>query len=131
VLNLALNLAFMRPLQHIGPALASSIAAWGNVAALAFVLHRRGHFVVDAALNRRAARMLVASLAMAAVLLGVQAPLFALVAHHGLVLRLAALGVLVGAGMVAYGAAGQVLGAFNLRQIAGRFARRRRAAAEG
>ena len=33
-LNLALNFCFMVPLQHMGPPLASSIAAWANVALL-------------------------------------------------------------------------------------------------
>jgi len=131
-LNLALNLAFMQPLQHMGPALASSVAAWGNVGGLAWVLHRRGHFVVDHALNQRAARMLAASLVMVLVLIGVQAPVFAAVAHHGFALRLGALMLLVGAGMAAYGAAGQVFGAFDLRQIVARLRRRgRRAVAEG
>lgn len=76
-LNLALNFCFMVPLQHMGPPLASSIAAWANVSALAWVLHRRGQFVVDDLLNRRAARMLGASLAMAAVLFGLEQTVFA------------------------------------------------------
>jgi putative peptidoglycan lipid II flippase len=46
-LNLVLNLAFMVPLAHIGPALATSLAAICNVAGLAVVLVRRGHFVPD------------------------------------------------------------------------------------
>ena len=44
VLNLALNVAFMVPLQHIGPALATQ-RRWCNVALLAWLLARRGHLV--------------------------------------------------------------------------------------
>ena len=51
-LNLALNLAFMVPLAHIGPALATSLAAICNVGGLAFVLLRRGHFAPDRQLRR-------------------------------------------------------------------------------
>ena len=47
-LNLALNVAFMVPLQHVGPALATSLAAIFNVGWLGVVLARRGHLVLDA-----------------------------------------------------------------------------------
>jgi putative peptidoglycan lipid II flippase len=131
-INLALNLAFMVPLQHMGPALASSVAAWANVFFLAWVLHRRGYLVVDDLLNRRAARMLAASLAMALVLFGLQETLFAAVAHRGQVLRGVGLAVLVGGGMATYAAAGQAFGAFDFSDVLRRFSRRRgRAAAKG
>ncbi len=71
-LNLALNLAFMRPLQQMGPALATSLAAMFNLGGLAVVLARRGHLRLDPALRRRAPRMLAAAGAMAVVLLGMQ-----------------------------------------------------------
>src|SRR4029079_6672052 len=63
-LNLALNLAFMVPLQHIGPALATSLAAIFNVAWLWAVLARRGHLVLDAQVRRRSVRMAAAAAAM-------------------------------------------------------------------
>jgi putative peptidoglycan lipid II flippase len=131
-LNLALNLAFMVPLQHMGPALASAIAAWANVAGLAWVLHTRNQFGPDALLNRRATRMVAATTAMGVVLAGLQEAVFPFFAAHGQALRFVGLGLLVGGGMAAYGAAGQAFGAFDMRELAGRLARRRsRAAAEG
>ena len=42
-LNLVLNVAFMRPLQQMGPALATSLAAIFNVVLLGVVLRARGH----------------------------------------------------------------------------------------
>ena len=42
-LNLALNLAFMVPLQHIGPALATSVAAMRQRRGAGVLLRRRGH----------------------------------------------------------------------------------------
>jgi putative peptidoglycan lipid II flippase len=128
-LNLLLNLAFMVPLQHLGPALASSVAAWANVAALVWVLRRRGHFAADAALRRRVPRMLAAALVMVAVLWTMRHSVFvALDTGEGNGLRWLGLMLLVGTGMAAYGVAGQALGAFDLREIAGRLARRRRPA---
>ena len=113
-LNLALNLAFMGPLQHLGPPLASSLAAWANVAALAAVLMRRGHMALDAQLLRVVPRMLLAGVVMAAVLWGLEASVFAqLSARAGW--RWLGLFVLVTGGLAAYGAAGQMLGAFDLR----------------
>jgi len=115
VLNLALNLALMVPLQHIGPPLATSIAAIVNAGALSVLLLRRGFLVPDTQLRRRAPRMGVAAAAMAATLALLQGPLFA---HADAVrgLRWAALAALVLAGLAAYAVAGQVVGAFDLRE---------------
>jgi putative peptidoglycan lipid II flippase len=130
VLNLALNLAFMRPLQHLGPALASSVSAWVNTFALAFMLHRRGHFAADGQLLRRVPRMLLAGLAMAAVLLVLERTVFAaLDTGQGLGLRWVGLALLVSGGMVAYFAAGQILGAFELGPALAVLRRRRRRSA--
>jgi len=113
-LNLALNVAFMVPLRHVGPPLATSLAAGFNLACLAAVLRRRGYLALDARLRRRAPRMLAAAAVMALALALTQHALFTVAAPSG-VLRAAALAVLVAVGMVAYFAAGHLLGAFDLR----------------
>jgi putative peptidoglycan lipid II flippase len=113
-LNLAMNLAFMVPLAHVGPALATSLAAICNVGALGFILYRRGHFRPDVLLGRRVAAMIAASLLMSVVLIGVRTVLFAAPMHG--VLRLAALAALILSGIVAYGVAAQLLGAYDLRE---------------
>ncbi|CAH2600680.1 putative lipid II flippase MurJ [Rhodovastum atsumiense] len=129
VVNLALNFALMGPLQHMGPPLSSSIAAWFNVVLLAWLLHRRGHLATDAELRRRVPRMLAAGLAMTAVLWMVERTVFAaLGGSFGL--RWVALALLVSAGLAAYGVAGQLLGGFDLRKAAQAVLRRRRAPAE-
>ena len=76
-LNLALNVAFMVPLQHIGPALATSLAAMFNVGWLGVVLVRRGQLRLDAQLRRRCVRMLAAAGAMGVALALTQHVLFA------------------------------------------------------
>lgn len=125
-LNLALNFAFMRPFQHLGPPLASAVAAWGNTALLVLLLSRRGHFATDALLRRRVPRMLAAALLMTAAVWALQhGPLASFATAPGL--RWLALGLLVGAGGVVYGLAGQLLGGFDVRAVAATFRRRRRA----
>ena len=126
VLNFALNLALFIPLQHVGPALATSLAAIFNVGALGLVLHRRGFLVADARLRRRLPRIAGSALAMAATLWLLQHRVFDPAVMQGGV-RWAALAVLVGAGVVAYAAAGFALGAFDARELLGQMRRRRAA----
>lgn len=47
ILNIACSLALFPSLQHVGIALATSISAWLNVAGLAILLARRGHFRLE------------------------------------------------------------------------------------
>ena len=124
VLNFALNLALFIPLQHVGPALATSLAAIFNVAALATVLRRRGFLAMDAQLRRRLPRLGGAAVAMAGTLWLTQRLGFdpALMAHG---VRWAGLAALVAGGMVVYATAGQALGGFDLAELAGRLRRRR------
>jgi putative peptidoglycan lipid II flippase len=113
VLNLAMNVAFMVPLQHIGPALATSLAAMFNVFGLGLVLARRGLLRLDAQLRRRSLRMVLAAGAMGTVLWLTQQWLF-MAPLHGMA-RIGALALLVGVGLAAYGAAAMALGAGDWR----------------
>lgn len=124
-LNLVLNLLFMVPLAHVGPALATSVSALVNAAALAVVLSRRGQLVLDARLRRRLPRMAGAALAMAVALWFAEATVFA-AAGTTAGWRWLALAVLVGFGLLAYAAAGQVLGAFDGRELLAMIRRRKR-----
>ncbi len=123
--NIVLNIAFMRPLQHMGPALAASVAAWFNVVALAVVLKRRGFFAPDSALLRHVPRMVMASVAMVGALLGLQAWVFD---GLGGGWRWLGLAVLVGGGGLVYGVSGEVIGAFHLREMVRSLRRRPRVA---
>ena len=125
-LNLALNFAFMTPLQHVGPALATSLSAVFNCLLLGVVLSRRGQLAVDARLRGRMLRMAVAALAMATALWAANAVVF-VPSEEVRGLRWAGLGALVALGLGAYGLAGQVLGAFDVRELRDRLRRRSRA----
>ncbi len=110
VLNLVLNLLFMVPLRHVGPALATSLAAWANVSALAVLLIRRRWFTADRRLHRRIPRMVLAAGAMTVALwIGERTvfnPLSKLPAGHAV-----ALAVLVLIGLGVYAVLAHLLGA--------------------
>jgi putative peptidoglycan lipid II flippase len=112
-LNLAMNVAFMVPLQHIGPALATSLAAVFNVGALGVVLVRRGHLTLDAQLRQRGVRIAAATVAMGAALWLAQQTLFS-APLHGMA-RIVALTELIVAGIVTYGMAALLFGAIDWR----------------
>ncbi|WP_428486715.1 murein biosynthesis integral membrane protein MurJ [Rhodopila sp.] len=123
VLNLCLNVAFMVPLAHVGPALATSIAAICNVTGLAAVLMRRGHLRPDQQLQRRVGGMIAASVTMGLVLLVMRHMLFGM-ESHGIFRMISLVGLIIG-GMVTYAAAAQAFGAYRLRDVTSMMFRRR------
>jgi putative peptidoglycan lipid II flippase len=123
--NLALNLALIVPLAHVGPPLATAIASSVNVFLLYRTLRKRGDFAPDARLKRRVGRLALAALLMGAVLWWLQG--YAAPYTQGTwTIRLAALAALVGGGALVYAAATFLMGAFTRDDL--RFLRRRRAA---
>ena len=114
--NLVLNLLFIVPLAHVGPPLATAIASTVNVALLYRELTRRGHFVVDARLRRRAWRMLVAALVMG-VAMWLLNDLFRPFVTGRSLERWGAMIVLVATGGVVYAVATFATGAFRLGDI--------------
>jgi putative peptidoglycan lipid II flippase len=123
-LNLAMNLAFMRPLQHVGPALATSLAAVFNMLWLGGVLVKRGQLRLDWAVRRHSLGMVAAAATMGMALWLTQRSLFATPIHG--VERGAALAALVVVGILTYGAAALLFGAGDLRAMAEMLTRRRR-----
>jgi len=123
-LNLAFNLALAvyGPFAHVGVAMATALASWVNAAALWVLLRRRGQIAFDARLRARAQRMLAAALLMGAAVLGSARLLAPASDDRGL--RWAALALLVVLGGAVYGALGQGLRAFDLREVARQFRRR-------
>ena len=66
--NIVLMLVLMKPMGHVGIALAASASAWLNTILLGVVLVRRGDFAMDARLRRRLPRILLAAAGMVGVL---------------------------------------------------------------
>ena len=123
-INLLGNLALIVPLQHMGPPLATAIASTVNVAMLYVTLVRRGHFELDARLRRRAPRLLLAAVLMAAALWYGQ-DLMAPYVQGTWLVRGLALAALVSAGCLVYGLATIATGAFTRDDL--QLLRRRRA----
>jgi putative peptidoglycan lipid II flippase len=115
--NLALNLAFMNVLGHVGVALATSIAAWVNGGLLVWLLVRRGHLVLDRRCRRVLPRLVLASAIMAAAVFafGVALPGLGNVLRAGLMILI---------GMAGFTLAGMALGAFHPRDVLRQLRRR-------
>lgn len=124
LVNLALNLALIKPLQHMGPPLATAAASTVNVALLYWTLRKRGHFAPDHRLRRRAWRLALSALAMGGVLWALQGYLTPYT-HGTWLVRGLAMAALAGAGCLVYAIATFVLGAFTRDDLG--FLRRRRA----
>jgi putative peptidoglycan lipid II flippase len=125
-LNFGLNLLLMHPLRHVGPPLASSLAAIANVSMLSVVLVRRGHLRPDRRTISRLCRMAAAAAIMAFLLALVQREFLPAVGTLPTMRRLSALAVLVALGMGSYGAALHVLGVARLDAVTGAIRRRLR-----
>ncbi len=127
-LNLALNLALMRPLGYLGPPLATSLAAFCNAGLLAALLARAGDLRPDRAFLGRIGRVLAASLVMALALALAQAALLG--AWPALMVNplgaIAMLALLIPFGLACYGIAGLGLGAFTLDLLRDMLRRRSR-----
>jgi putative peptidoglycan lipid II flippase len=124
VLNIALAALLMLPMQHVGIALAASLANWFNALLLGIVLYRRGFLQFDARLIRRLPRTCAATAAMAAA------------SYAGLRLaqpwldgpfvdRATALAVLITAGCVVFAASATLFGAARPAEIKALFRRSR------
>ena len=110
MVNILLNLFLMELWGHVGIALASSVAAWVNAAALAMVLKRRGQLSIDARLTQRGPKIALASAGMAAGLLGLERLMAA--AYAGpYVANIFALALLIFGGVLMFGGLAHVLGA--------------------
>lgn len=119
--NALLAVAFMFALKpydlgHLGIALATSITGWVNALMLARGLAKRGHFRLDGRAKRHIWPMLAASLVMGAALLGLAGLLEDWIGgpEH---LRIAALAIIVVAGLALYLTAAQIMGAMDLREL--------------
>ncbi len=71
VLNITLSLILMKPLGHIGLALATAISAWVSFVIMAFILFKRSHLKPTPALLKRLLMQVVSACLMTCLLYGV------------------------------------------------------------
>jgi putative peptidoglycan lipid II flippase len=114
--NLVLNLAFIIPLKHMGPPLATALASTVNVWMLYHTLKKRGHFEADGRLRRKVPRLALAAIAMGVVLFFV-APMIQPYLSGSIVRRVGGLIGLVGAGVAVYGLACFLTGGFVVEDL--------------
>jgi putative peptidoglycan lipid II flippase len=104
LVNIILLFVLAGPLRHVGNATATTVAGWANALGLAWVLHRQGHLRLDARNRARLPRILLASLAMAALVALVAPAIGPMLSHGSIPRRGLGLAGLVGLGMVSYAA---------------------------
>ncbi len=100
--NLMLNLLLIEPLEHVGLAIATSVAGWLNALLLGTILYRRGTFHPSYHLLRTLGWYLLASCVMAIGLYGLHQQLLANWYHQGVFMQSAATMLLVMAGTTLY-----------------------------
>lgn len=125
VANMVLCVALFAVLKHVGCALATSLAGWLNVALIAIGLWRLGLFRPSRAFFSRLVRMILAS-----ALMGVAVWALAGLAKPWLygdlrVVRLSAMGAVVGTGLVVYFALILVFRVTTVTELRSKFRRRR------
>ncbi|HEX8125908.1 MAG TPA: murein biosynthesis integral membrane protein MurJ [Allosphingosinicella sp.] len=107
--NVALNFLLIPPFGIAGLAAAIAIASWLNCAILYVILHRRGHFRVEAWLASRIFRQFLAGVAMVAALIAVRMLLGGWFTG-GVGRRMIGVAAIVGVGLAVYFPAAWLLG---------------------
>jgi len=124
VANIALNFILIPPFGIAGLASAIALCSWLNCVILYVILHRRGHFRIEAWLASRIARQLLAGAAMVAALIAIRMGLsswFAGSVGH----RLAGVMAIVGGGMIVYFPLVWILGGTDRDELRSLLSRRR------
>jgi putative peptidoglycan lipid II flippase len=114
--NIAVGVALLHTLEHVGLALATAVAAWLNAGLMAATLFRRGHWRADWRLMDKAWRIALSTLIMVAALMGM-ARLGAGFFAAGGGVRILALVVLVSVGGGVYALAALALGAARIADL--------------
>jgi putative peptidoglycan lipid II flippase len=109
VVTVGLNFALVPVLGVVGLALAGAVGAWANIVMLSVVLARRGFFRLPPRVVGRLLRIALASAVMGACLWGLMQVLAPWLAG-AMIMRLAAIGAIIGLSLVTYGASTVALG---------------------
>lgn len=116
LINLFFNLTLSGPLRHVGMALATSIAGWANVAAMGWILHKRGVFTPDALLKSRLMKMTGASVVMMGSL-AVADSFFVASYQGGILEKTLGLCTVICCGVLVYGVAIMASRAYDMAQV--------------
>jgi putative peptidoglycan lipid II flippase len=115
-INFGMAVGLSPIIGFIAAAWGTTLAGWGTVLLLWFMSRKMGEAAqMDARFQNRIVRIVLASLAMGAILYGLNAILLPLLANPAW--KLPVLLALVGTGMVSYFGIGQLIGAFRLSEF--------------
>lgn len=70
IVNIILNIVLLKPLKHVGIAIATSLSAWISTAILGFLLYRKGYLAIDLELKQFFIRLITVSALSASLLKG-------------------------------------------------------------
>mgnify|MGYP000283016135 FL=1 len=116
VINFGMAVGLSPIIGFVAAAWGTTLAGWGTVLLLWIMSRKMGEAAqVDARFQNRIVRIILASLAMGAILYGLNALLLPLLANPAW--KLPVLLALVGAGIVSYFGIGQIIGAFRLSEF--------------
>lgn len=118
--NVAFSLALFPLFQHVGIAIATSLAGWANACCLGFMLWKRGHFVWDDSLHRRVPRLVLATLLTGAWIYYGANWLSPLLTDATFLVKFFGMGVLGTVSLAIFGLVCQFTGVFNALTIAQR-----------
>lgn len=116
VVNFLLNLALIFPLQHVGIALATALAAWVNVGQLGHGLMKRNYFQIDNRLKKRSIAIFLSSAVMGLLVWGAALWLDPYM-RASQVERMISLMVVITFGVVVYGAMMMISGGMTWDEI--------------
>ena len=122
--NIVLSVALVFPFEHVGLAMATSLASWINAGWLAVGLHRRGFLTADRRLLRSVPRLSAASLTMSAALAAVAWPMTGAM-HGGSAVGAGILAAICIGGAAVFFAMAHLTGAMDFAELRGHLRRRR------
>jgi putative peptidoglycan lipid II flippase len=122
LVNVTLTVALGVTLAQLGVALALTLAGWVNALMLLVLLHRHGHFAFDPRAKRALPRILLAALGMGGLVLALEYVLRAPLTG-AFVAQVAALALLVAAGLAGFAVLVLLLGVADWRDLMRRFRR--------
>jgi putative peptidoglycan lipid II flippase len=117
VLNIAFSIVLLKPLAHVGVALATSLASWVNVVCLVIALRRRNMLHIEKATGVRAVKIILSAGVMALFLYGGQGMLATELQRNGKIMDVAALFAYLLGALLVYSAALRLSGAVTVKQI--------------
>lgn len=123
-LNLILNLILMKPLAHMGPPLASSLAAMMNVIISGTILWRRQALYLPKILILRLGGMIISSIIMSLCIYSVEIFCFPDIPLQNVLFRILAISVLIILGFFIYGFSLHLLGIIKIQQFLGKLQKR-------